>query len=392
MSLKDDLLAPPPAPPQSARTAERAFTRKLEVSGDRAEAEINAPEGTITDETVAEFLTTKGLDPHEWEASGFRSSEWTMPNGAVGESKRFSFVRRAGGAAGSTLPDLDDLHAAIERARAELTPQVVPLGGRASLVTIIADPQIGKVGSRGGAEEVLGRLEASRERFEHRARTVAASEIILVDAGDAVENFESAPQQDRTNDLQLTEQIRVWRRVLWTWVATAARLSASVKVIGVPSNHGAVRRGKAKMGPASDDYGIEVIAQVADMAAVNNDLYGHVEFFTPGTHEESVAIELAGGKVLGVAHGHQAGTADGLAKWLAGQALGRTPVGRADIAVFGHFHNLRIQTVGDDRWLFVAPTSDNGSDWFRNLSGADSAPGVLTFVVDEDGWRDLAVC
>ena len=393
------LLSAPTAPtlPPRSIDPDKAFTRRLDVKANTLEAELRGPAGEVTDDAAADFLREKGLDPAEWVATSTRFSEWTMPNGEVGVSKRFGFARRgtvADTGAGLILPDLDDLHAMLKRTkpRKGAKPKAGTVAEGVTAVGVIADPQVGKTGTRGGAVELLARLEASLERFEAYCLEVRPEEIVLVDAGDAIENFESVASEDRTNDLQLTEQIRLWRRIFWSWIDRASTLAPSVKVLSVGSNHCAVRRGKNNMGTPSDDYGIEVLAQVADMASVHPERYGHVEFFTPGRFEESVALQAVGGKVLGVAHGHQAKSINGLPTWFAGQALGRTPIGSADVIVFGHWHNLRIQTVGDDRWLFIAPTSDNGSDWFRNLSGNESAPGVLAFTLDADGWRKLHVC
>jgi hypothetical protein len=38
----------------------------------------------------------------------------------------------------------------------------------------------------------------------------------------------------------------------------------------------------------------------------------------------------------------------------------------------------------------ISPTMDGGSSWFQ-YSGERSEPGVLSFMVDADGWRDLHV-
>jgi hypothetical protein len=396
--LTDKLKATPPAPAR-AKVPQVAFSSKVEVSTLKGEATVEvdgAEPGAITEGTALEFLEKEGQDPAAWEVVSLRRSEWETANGKTLEATRVSFRRREQSAGvESLMPDLDDLHAAVIRDMqspggnyANLEHSAIP---QVTNVAIIADPQAGKVDVRGGTEELLHRLEVSLERWATYVREQQPEEIILADAGDAIENFESQASQDRTNDLQLTEQIRVWRRVFWKWIDTAAALAPSVKVLSVGSNHCRVRRGKNSMGPTSDDFGIEVLSQVMDMASVYPERYGHVEFYAPEEHSESVAIQAVGGKVLGLAHGHQVRNPDQLGKWLAGQALGRTPIGNADIAIFGHFHNLRVQTVGDDRWLFVAPTSDNGSSWFRNLSGAESAPGVMSVTLDEAGWRDLVI-
>ncbi|WP_159795572.1 metallophosphoesterase family protein [Puerhibacterium puerhi] len=375
------------------RPADKALTRALEVKGDTVEATVNlAPDSTTAPEGEARtLLQNYGLDPDEYVVTGLRSSEWTMLGGKVGKSSRFTFARRGSAAAGVVLPDLDDLHRAVKRDRRK-APAFKAVAESISVLAVLADLQVGKVDARGGVEELLERLEASLEGFRDYCREVKPEEIILFDAGDGIENFESGDgSSDRTNDLSLTEQIRVFRRVLWTWIDEASRLAPSVKVLSVGSNHCRVRKGKSNMGNATEDYGIEVLTQVADMASVYPERYGHVEFYAPERTSDSVAIEALGGKVVGLAHGHQVSNPDRFPDFLAKQAAGRTPIGTADLVVFGHFHNLRIQTWGDDRWLFVAPTSDNGSAWWRNISGAESAPGVMAMTLDAKGWRDVAV-
>jgi hypothetical protein len=42
--------------------------------------------------------------------------------------------------------------------------------------------------------------------------------------------------------------------------------------------------------------------------------------------------------------------------------------------------------TGRSKWWLQAPTADAGSDWFRNLAGDDSDPGILTFDITDDGF------
>lgn len=256
-----------------------------------------------------------------------------------------------------------------------------------SLIINLADFQIGKVDELGGTLETLARSEAALARMVFEIENAPVAEVIIVDNGDSTEGFESAPNSERTNDLSQTEAIRVWRRILWRWIEAIAPLVGKVKVVGVPSNHCRVRRGKAPLGDALDDWGIEVIAQVSDIAKVNETAYGHVEFIVPEQHQEHVLLTLIGGQVLGVAHGHQKSQASQLATWI--KSTGRKGLAQADIVVVGHFHHLVVEAFGDQQWLFICPTNDNGSSWFTPSSGERSEPGVLTFRVDQRGWFDL---
>lgn len=160
-------------------------------------------------------------------------------------------------------------------------------------------------------------------------------------------------------------------------------------VISVPSNHCSVRRGKNKMGHHDDDWGLEVLSQIADMASVNPAAYEHVNFLVPNKFERHVALTLHG-KVVVFEHGDSGGGPNTLVNWA--KSHGRRDIGVADILVLGHHHHLRMIAYGDGQFMFVCPTNDNGSSWYTPQSGEKSEPGVLSFMVDESGWRDLDVC
>jgi hypothetical protein len=264
-------------------------------------------------------------------------------------------------------------------------------GSLATEVVVLGDFQVGKTDYLGGTPELFARSEAALTQVLAKVRRSRAAEIVLIDVGDALEGFTSAPNAAQTNDLDQTEQLTVWRRILWRWISALATVGTPMKVIGVPSNHCRVRNGKNPTGKPNDDWGLQTIGAVADMASVNPDAYGHVEFFVPETHDEHLALTLVGGKTIGAFHGHQKSSVPGLLTWCEGQAAGRSPVGHADIVFAGHYHHLEVNTWGDDRWLFVAPTMDSGSSWYSNLTGRKSRCGVLTLTVDEHGWRDLKV-
>jgi hypothetical protein len=257
-----------------------------------------------------------------------------------------------------------------------------------SMVVSLADFQTGKVDVLGGTAELLERSEIALQAKIAEARAFKPKQIVLVDPGDSTEGFESAPNAARTNDLQQTEQVRVWRRILWRWIEALAKCCDDLVVIGVPSNHCRVRAGKNALGDALDDWGIEVIAQVSDIAAVNTAAFGHVRFVVPNEHEEHVLFTLADGLVLGVIHGHQASSPEKIIEVV--KRNSRSGIGVADIVVCGHFHHLRVVAFGDRQWLILSPTMDNGSSWFQ-YSGERSDPGVLSFMVDERGWYALEV-
>jgi hypothetical protein len=115
-----------------------------------------------------------------------------------------------------------------------------------------------------------------------------------------------------------------------------------------------------------------------------------MRFLEPQPHDESLAIDVFGDQyhVLGIVHGHQAPRPDQIPAWFRGQAFGRQPVSNATILVHGHFHHLRVQELGmtdegTSRFVVGAPTLDNGSSWFRQLSGESATPGLAVFELEQ---------
>lgn len=353
---------------------------ELEGPGDYAEVVANM--GIPIPDGYRLRLAEAKYDPSAWHRDEQGEDAITRP------IWRYRFIVELDIA--SALQD-EDLGALMKAAkRASRGKAIAPVSTLTTMVVVLGDLQAGKVDVRGGTKELLERLEVAKQDVVARVRKMKPAEIVLLDAGDMMEGFESAPGADRTNDLSQVEQLRLIRRVLWDWISTLAPLTTSLRVVGVPSNHCRVRRGKEAMGAPDDDYGVENIIACFDIAAAAPLAYGHVKFLVPPRYDESLAFALVGGKILGAAHGHQSNV-DKFKQYFAGQSLGRKPIGNADIAVFGHYHQLRIQTVGDDRWIIIAPTMDSGSSWFTNTSGDESRPGVATFMVDEHGWRDLYI-
>ena len=388
MSQLLDALKSRPVGPTVVRGGdpEKDFSSQIEVGASTASVTLRDEPGATNEGTALEFLKKEGLNPDDWEVSSFRRSEWGSPNGETLESTRFSFVRKQQSAVASAMPDVEDLEKIIKKAKVK--KPIKPASEYLTNFVGLADFQVGKAQERlGGTEELVERSFAALERWSAEVSKQKPHEIIIADPGDSIEGFNNVLAQHQSNDLSLTAMIRTWRRLFWAWVEEAASLAPSVKVISVPSNH--CRTGPKPMNnDPNDDFGIEVLAQISDIARAN-EKFSHVEFYTPNHNEETVTIKAAGGKIIGVAHGHQTKRAEGLPQWLAGQALGRTSISHADIFVFGHYHNFKVQTVGDDRWLFICPTLDAGSTWFTNISGHNSAPKVFSMTIDEDGWDNI---
>lgn len=323
----------------------------------------------------------------------FNQAAWHRDNQDIGEKftaytkPMWLYEFKVVGRALALDVDLKAMMAEAKRASKSMT--VKKLNGVTSMIIDMADFQVGKTDILGGTKELLERAEVALAKVLKQVRKIKPDEIVLVDGGDSTEGFESSPNAARTNDLQQTEQIRVWRRLFWRWITALAKVVAKLEVVAVPSNHCQVRQGKNRVGTTLDDWGIEVLSQVADMAAVNPDAFGHVTFHQPREFEEYVVLTLLGGKTVGFVHGHQGNNPQGMVEWCRKQ--GRRPIGQVDVLFFHHFHHLELIIFGDNQTGFCSPTMDPGSSWHTNGSGNSSAPGVLTLAFDEDGWRDMFI-
>jgi hypothetical protein len=297
---------------------------------------------------------------------------------------RFSIVDRP-----DVTPDIDMAELVRVAKTNRRTPRKTPRPARTRVV-VISDAQVGKVDHRGGTPALLERVDGVLAQLDAEMKATPCDDVLILDPGDLTEGFENTAQQAHTNDLAFPAQLRVARVLLTHVVTRVAAHHKATRVATVPSNHGAWRKGKDRLGRPGDDFGIEVHRAVADALhlAGRTDITWHL----PDVWDETVALQVRGA-VIGMAHGHQVSQPNGIPGWWAKQSHGGGPLAAANILVTGHFHHLRVEPSGamDGRakWWFQAPTLDNGSSWWANGSGgADCEAGILTFTVDDDGRWD----
>jgi predicted phosphodiesterase len=266
----------------------------------------------------------------------------------------------------------------------------VPTHGKAFVVAY-ADLQIGKRDDLGGSEETKNRIvERTYAAIARLDELLAAGRpiesIYITLMGDCVEGFSS--QNGRLafrQDLAPTEQIRVFRRLL-TWIIKQfAVYGLKVVVATIPGNHDDAQRAIATY--HDDDFATETASAVEEILAENPAAYGHVSFVYPQHDRSTITLNIAG-TIVGLAHGHQ--TKGGAEKWWANMAHGCQPIGEATVLITAHFHHLRVIHSGRKTW-FQCPTLDNGSRWYTETSGSESAPGLLTMLVGDGAWDDMKV-
>lgn len=275
---------------------------------------------------------------------------------------------------------------------AETPNEAAEVASPSTLVVVVSDLQIGKTDQRGGTEETVRRVRSTVAQIASHAAG-RYRKIILVDCGDSTEGFSNTVSQAQTNDLPLTYQIRTAQVLLADALRSLAGAAPEITYVAVPSNHCQVRVGVGRSNRASfpgDDYGL-LIADNIRQITEGRPGFEHVRFEAPERRLESLTVRAADGTVMGVTHGHAAGSKSRVADWFRGQAFGCVAgMQDARVLLHGHWHSFSVQTVGDSRQIICAPTADPGSSWFQNASGESSKPALLTFELGggtSSGWR-----
>ena len=380
MALSDIAAAGPTGP-------QHQHSRKAYPDGWQPRSEVDDVDGGFvvsrpmpTSENVGDFaavLDEFGLNPAQWSVERVRRSRWQRWDGEWLESVRLSILPAR--ATQAARVDLDALVKVIAKFRPRTTT-TNSAGDRSVFVAPIGDTQIGKSDNGGTAAavpRVLAEIERGAQRYRALAKTGRAGDVILPQLGDCIEGSVSqgGAVVGRT-DIGVTEQVRIYRRLLWAQVKAYAT-APTVRVPVVPGNHDEARRMPATT--FTDSWAIEAASAVQDAVQQNPELSERVRFIFPEHDELTVTID-AGGTVLGMAHGHQ--FRGGWAKWWDAQAGGRQPIGDADVLLAGHLHHLHVQDHGGRRVFIQVPALDGGSSWFRHQHGQDSPSRAVTFLTE----------
>lgn len=370
MELKDALAAP--VAPVLPGTKGAAPSSRLEVSGDTAAVELNTEAGAATDGAARDVLVQDGLSPDEWVVTGYRRSEWTMANGELGESARFTFARRGSVAAGVDVDELVNVGARYE-------PVPRRTEGDHGFLVALGDMQFGKVdgdGVQGAFDRTLEGLNRSVDQLMEWSASRRFGHVHVAWLGDHIEGFVSQGGANtfRTR-LTLNEQIRLTRRVMMYAVELFHDKAERVSLVSVPGNHGDPQRFMGKGVTRYDDsHDTEALIAVSE-AATLSPAFRHVEFYVPDNDELTVTLDVAGTRV-GHSHGHMHRPGKQF-EWWEKQAFGGSPLRDADLLLEGHLHHLHVETNGGRMFMGV-PALEAESTWYRHSKGVGGRPGVVT--------------
>lgn len=356
---------------------EEATGYSWNVGADEFDGSSKASYQPLNTDDVQSFIESKGLNPDEWDYQ-WRFSEWEQFSKTNGLRTLHAFKVSGKRKPKETLYSVDpeEFRSILDSFQYVSGKEV---SGGSSRILVPTDLQLGKKDWNGDHKDTIDQVLTSFHRAAEEAEQNGNCEIVMVDAGDPIENIYNISSQRTTNSLSLPAQISQAFELMLTGIDILSKV-APVRYVAVPSNHGASRVGiKSPEGDVHDDWGIAL----ADMLRVATD----IPVIKPDLYHDSLIFEASGSKI-GVVHGHQAGGPDKIGDWWKGQSHGNMPTSQARILISGHWHSFRMYQSGDARWVFVGPASDRGSSWFTNTRGEWSTSGMLTFQTRDNLWSD----
>lgn len=330
-----------------------------------------------------ELLEFHGYDPEQWVVTSARSSRWQQKPEVWLEASRISFAPKH-----QVAGQLDTDYDAVVKTISQWRPRRRKTTRAGSwFVSPVGDTQIGKI-EGGGTEATIARFLSELEWTVERQKRSGADNVLLPWLGDCIEGTVSqgGKVQGRL-DIPITEQIRVYRRLVMAQIKAHASAPGEIHVVAIPGNHDEPSRQLFTVG--RDSWAVEAIAAVEDGIRENPELKDRVTFFYPERDGMSVTMDVGGSRITMV-HGHQFGSSrDYWEKWWDGQIRARQVAGDADVLLAAHRHHLRISDFGGSRLFVQVPAMDGGSRHFDDRHGGNSPSRLVSFTLDGGRLRDF---
>ena len=246
-------------------------------------------------------------------------------------------------------------------------------------VFAMGDSQLGKVdahGSEGIVTAWTQSLATARAEWTRLGRPA----VLVAGLGDHIEGNQSQGGRNfYRSDLTISEQLRVFRRMLLSTIDTFIE-APTIQVGIVNGNHDDIQRFQAT--DSSDGHATESAIAVAEAIALNPARYGHVSIYVPGKDQDHLVIDANGTNFI-LIHGHQWGRGKAM-EWWEKQTFNNQPAAVGDILLHGHEHEFQISSRRD-RLIVCVPALEEESTWYKQKAGAVGRRGVLTFTTKPKG-------
>ncbi|OZD23838.1 hypothetical protein CH253_08220 [Rhodococcus sp. 06-156-3C] len=365
---------------ENAGTRETTFEQNKAVDDLDGRARTALIEGAHDAADYGDILTACGHDPSRvtFAAPPSIYTRWTA-DGDQRTTYRYKLkpIERS---------SLDDL---LDSIKAQ--PLFKPSGVTGGVFNFQAsDLQLGK-SDNGGSEQIvecyLDSVQRAVEHLDSLKGRRAIEGVHLIFAGDCIEGNQSQSGRNMwRTDLTVTEQTRVFRHLLYQTIEAFRDRGDYLKVDVVNGNHDEVQRFQTTR--PDDGHATEAAIAVREGLTYNAGAYGHVDVRVPPVDQGYMTVPV-GDTVFTIAHGHQwkRGQAE---QWWKGQTFYQHAAGAADILAHGHFHEFAMERTGA-RMRICSPTYDQGSNYYREMTGAFSPPGGVAYMTKAGQFSDLSI-
>lgn len=252
------------------------------------------------------------------------------------------------------------------------------------------DLQLGKVdagGSEGIVDRFLESVDAAKAKLKILRKFGSVGTVNLMFPGDCIEGNQSQNGRNMwRTDMTITEQVRVFRRLLMHTVSEFAPLTDELLVRVVNGNHDEVQRFQATR--PDDGHATEAAIAVSDAIGLNSDAYGHVTVEVPPLDQGYMTV-AAGDTIFTITHGHQ-WRRNGAMQWWSGHAFNGGNPGAAHVLAHGHWHAWEVETTGN-RTRVCGATFEGASKWFEENTGGTARKGGLVYTTSAGEVSDLSL-
>ena len=256
--------------------------------------------------------------------------------------------------------------------------------------TLFGDTQLGKMdgdGTDGIVDRVVASIENARDELKRLRKTRSIGTAHLAWLGDCGEGNQSQGGRNMwRTELTVTEQYRVFRRLMLHAIDEISPLVEFVDVDVVNGNHDDVQRFQTTR--ADDGHATESAIALADALKLNPDRYESVRVFVPNRDESYITREI-GSSIFTMAHGHQWARGKSMT-WWAGQTFNMHAPAASQFLLHGHEHEFSIQSKRD-RLVICVPTFESESTWWRHKTGDVAKTGAVSMITADGEFSDLSV-
>lgn len=393
-NLAERLAQPPLTQPSFSRTNFQ-FTSEIDPRDPSKQAiTLTAPERLETEQDWASAVERMGGGKIP---AGYRvrlvemrhnTHGWSRPvPGQDATTTGTWFYRFAVEPLQSALHSVDDIIGSINKRRAAAAQRSE---GPSVYHYLAGDLQLGKIDgdSTEGIVATLTRsLEAAADDLKQLRRRVPVGVAHLAWLGDCLEGNQSQSGRNMwRTELTVTEQIRVFRRLMLYGVDLFAPLVERVEVDVVNGNHDDVQRFQNTR--PDDGHATEAAISLDDALKLNPKAYGHVSLFVP-ERDSSYLTRQIGSSTFTMAHGHQWRRGKAW-DWWAGQALNLQNPGASHFLLHGHYHTMSVDTKRE-RTVICTPTFESESTWWKERTGDLARRGALTMLTRGGEFSHLSI-